>query len=153
MGRAMVYVNGRGRVLEAFAFYADVFGGSPQTVITAADLRRLSGEEDAAPGVAEAAVVHVELKLRGTGTVLVGTDCPTAMGYPSSLGEAPTINIEADSLEQTRHLFELLSGDATDVPVLREPFWGAMWGSCLDRYGVRWTFTSWVQSQQRPDTL
>jgi PhnB protein len=45
-----------------------------------------------------------------------------------------------DSREETERLYGLLSDGATDCAPLQDMFWGAYWGVCLDRFGVRWMF-------------
>jgi len=76
------------------------------------------------------------------GTVLMGTDMLESMGHERRIGNNVTINLEPDSLAETQRLFDRLSEGATDVTALMPMFWGSHWGTCLDRYGVRWMFNS-----------
>ena len=35
---------------------------------------------------------------------------------------------------------DILSEGSTENAPLQKMFWGAWWGVCLDRYGIRWMF-------------
>jgi PhnB protein len=51
-----------------------------------------------------------------------------------------TINLELDDRGETDRLFGALSEDGSDVFGLQDMPWGAYWGTCEDRFGVRWMF-------------
>ena len=55
-------------------------------------------------------------------------------------GNNVTINLELDDLAETQRLLDALSEGGTDIEALTEMFWGAHWGTCCDRFGVRWMF-------------
>jgi PhnB protein len=92
------------------------------------------------PPLAEAdknLVVHVELPILG-GHVLMGTDAPESMGFKVTYGNNININLEPDTRTETKKLFDALSaGGKIDMP-LQEMFWGGYYGSCTDKYGVKW---------------
>jgi len=62
------------------------------------------------------------------------------MRHELRIGNNTTINLEPDSLEETQRLYDALSAGSTEGAPLQEMFWGAWWGTCLDRYGIRWMF-------------
>jgi PhnB protein len=135
-----IYLNFMGRTEEAFGFYAEAFG----TEI--ASLQRFGdtpAPEGAPPMSAEdqAKVLHAELPILA-GTVLMGTDMLESMGHELRIGNNTTINLEPDSLEETQRLYDALSAGSTDGVPLQQMFWGAWWGTCLDRYGIRWMFNA-----------
>jgi PhnB protein len=146
MGRTSVYLNCHGATAEAFTFYREVFGGHFRALLRVSDLRKRG--EQVPDTVGDDIIAHVELPLPGLGAILIGTDAPEVLGYPADWGASSTVNIELDSLEATRRVFDRLSASSAEVVDLREPFWGVYWGGCVDQYGVRWTFTSFAESHQ-----
>ena len=84
-------------------------------------------------------VMHVELPILG-GHVLMGTDAPESMGFTVTFGNNVYINLEPDTRAETDALFTKLSeGGKAEMPP-QEMFWGAYFGSCTDKFGVRWMF-------------
>jgi PhnB protein len=70
----------------------------------------------------------------------MATDMLESMGHERRVGNNVTINLELEDRGETERLFGLLSSGGTDVFDLAEMPWGAYWGTCADRYGVRWMF-------------
>jgi PhnB protein len=139
MARVSTYLNFMGDTEEAFEFYRSVFGTDYLTPIM-----RL-GEVPAGPGdVAlseeeQRLVMHVELPILA-GHVLMGTDMVASMGHELRIGNNTTINLEPDTREETERLYALLSDGGSDCTGLVDMFWGSYWGTCLDRFGIRWMF-------------
>lgn len=137
MARVSTYLNFADKTEEAFEFYRFIFGGE-----FTGGIHRFSEipPEEGAKGIAEAdknLVMHVELPILG-GHVLMGTDAPASMGFKVVPGNNIYINLEPDTREEADRLFAALSeGGETDMP-LQDMFWGAYFGSCADRYGIRW---------------
>ncbi len=84
-------------------------------------------------------VMHVELPILA-GHVLMSTDMVASMGHQLVVGNNTTINLEPDTREETERLYDALSDGGSDTSGLQDMFWGAYWGTCLDRFGVRWMF-------------
>jgi PhnB protein len=140
VARVSIYLNFMGSTEEAFAFYAEAFG----TEVTA--LQRFGDvpAPEGAPAMSaedQAKVLHIELPILA-GTVLMGTDMLESMDHELRIGNNTTINLEPDSLEATRRLYDALSAGSTEGAPLQQMFWGAWWGTCLDRYGIRWMFNA-----------
>lgn len=140
MARVSVYLNFMGNTEEAFEFYRSVFGGEMGPIM------RMGGvpsgpDQPPLPEAEREKVMHVDLTILG-GTVLMGTDMLESMGHSLRIGNNVTLNLEPDSLEETQRLFDALSDGATEVMPLQPMFWGSSWGTCLDRFGVRWMFNS-----------
>jgi PhnB protein len=133
------YLNFKGNAEEAFDFYRTVFGTDYQGPI------QRMGDAPADPNgpkLSEAEkqmVMHVELPILA-GHVIMATDMLESMNQELRIGNNTTINLEPDTLEETRRLFDALSEGSSQCAPLAEMFWGATWGSCLDRFGVRWMF-------------
>ena len=82
-------------------------------------------------------VMHIELPILG-GHILMGTDSSESMGFHIDYGNNVYINLEPDTLEESKRLFDrLLEGGTVGMP-LQKMFWGAHFGSLTDKYGVQW---------------
>jgi PhnB protein len=139
MNRVSTYLNFMGNTEEAFTFYKSVFGTD-----YLAPFMRL-GDMPADPNMGDLSdgernlVMHVELPILA-GHVIMGTDMVESMGHELRLGNNMTINLELDDRGETERLFGLLSNGGTDIAPLEDMPWGAYWGTCADRFGVRWMF-------------
>ena len=84
-------------------------------------------------------VMHIELPILG-GHVLMATDAPESMGFKVNFGNNIHINLEPDTKEETKKLFDALSAGGKVTMELQDMFWGAYFGSCTDKFGVQWMF-------------
>lgn len=91
-----------------------------------------------APGD-ENLVMHIELEITG-GHKLMGTDAPETMGFTVNFGNNMHINLEPDTKEETKKLFDALSQGGKITMELQDMFWGDYFGSCIDKFGVQWMF-------------
>ncbi len=140
MSRVSTYLNFNNETEQAFRFYKSVFGtefhGDGITTFASAPphegMPPLS-EED------KKLVLHVELPILG-GHVLMGTDAPESFGFNLTFGDNIHINLEPDTREETKKLFDALSAGGTVTMDLQDMFWGAYFGSCRDKFGVNWMF-------------
>ena len=67
----------------------------------------------------------------------MGSDRPKGMG-PGTFGDAVSVSVSADDPDEGRRIFErLAAGGQVTMPYERQ-FWGADYGMCTDRYGIRW---------------
>jgi PhnB protein len=139
MPRVSTYLNFAGNTEEAFEFYRSVFGNEFASPITR------MGDMPAAPGTPELSdaekkmVMHVELPILA-GHVLMATDLLESMGHERRLGNNVTLNLELEERAETERLFGLLAEGGSDIFNLADMPWGAYWGTCADRFGVRWMF-------------
>ena len=139
MSRVSTYLNFMGDTEEAFDFYASVFGTEPSVPITRFGDMPAPPDAPALPERERSMVMHVELPILA-GHVLMGTDMLESMGHALRTGNNMTINLELDDRPETERLFGLLSDGGTDTFGLQDMPWGAYWGTCADRFGVRWMF-------------
>jgi PhnB protein len=115
MSKVSIYLNFPGNTEEAFNFYKSVFKTNfIGPVMKMSDI-------PAQP-------------------VLQATDMLESMGHKLKIGNNTTICLEPDSREETERLFNALSAGGSDTQPLQDMFWGAYWGVCLDKYGIRWMF-------------
>jgi PhnB protein len=134
MARVSTYLNFQGQAAEAFATYGALFGTTPRNVTTYAEAPMpalAAGEEQL--------WMHGELEILA-GHVLMATDMLESLGHRTRIGNTTTINLELDDAGEAERLFAELSRGSPELAPLGPVPWGSLWGTCLDRYGVRWTF-------------
>lgn len=137
MARTSTYLNFMGNTEAAFTFYKAVFRSE-----FAGPIARMR-DAPAAPGMPklteaeQGLVMHVELPIVG-GHVLMGTDALESMGHRITFGDNVSINLEPDTRAEARRLFEALAEGGKVTMPLQDMFWGAYFGACVDRFGVRW---------------
>ena len=126
------YLHFNGDCREAFDFYRSIFGGDFEIVQTFGD-----GPPDMGiPDAEKNNIMHVSLSVGAS--MLMGSDVPSAFGPPPNKGNNFSISYDAQSKKETDDLFAKLSegGVATMPP--QDMFWGAYFGSCIDRFGISW---------------
>jgi PhnB protein len=144
MAHVSIYLNFNGNAEEAFNAYKRIFNSEFST-----PLMRM-GDIPAQPGHAfnseaeKNKVMHVALPILG-GTEIMATDVLESMGHKLVEGNNVTISLNPDTKEEADRLYKELSQDATDGVAPHDEFWG-YWGTCKDKYGVRWMFN--VSNQQ-----
>ena len=137
MARTSTYLNFMGNTEEAFGFYSKVF----QTEISA-PIQRMGDVPAGAgmPALTEAEkkmVMHVELPILA-GHVLMGTDALESMGHALVFGTNVSISLEPDTRDEAKRLFDQLGAGGKVTMELQDMFWGALFGSVTDKYGVQW---------------
>lgn len=137
MARVSTYLNFPRSTEEAFVFYKSVFRTEfSAPVARFKDIPPHPGQ----PALSEAdlnLVMHIELPILG-GHVLMGTDAPESMGFTVTPGNNVFINLEPDTRAETERLFNALSeGGKVEMP-LQDMFWGAYFGSLVDRFNIHW---------------
>lgn len=139
MASVSTYLNFPRNTEEAFNFYKSVFGGE-----FFGEIMRMGDvppSEDMPPLAEEDKnlVMHVELRILGVHS-LMGTDAPESMGFQMNFGNNVYINLQPDTREETKKLFDALSEGGTVTMELSDMFWGDYFGSCTDKFGVQWMF-------------
>ena len=139
MATISTYLNFPRTTEEAFKFYKSVFGTEfTREIARMRDVPPQKGQPPLAKED-ENLVMHVELPILG-GHVLMGTDAPESMGFTVTFGNNIYINLQPDTRAETDALFKKLSeGGVVEMP-LQEMFWGDYFGSCTDKFGVKWMF-------------
>lgn len=141
MARVSTYLNFNGNTEEAFNFYRKVFGTE-----FAGPINRMGDVPDdptlpAMPDAVKNLIMHIELPILA-GHVLMATDVVESMGQQLKIGNNTTINLEPDTREETDRLYSELSAGGSEASGMQDMFWGSYWGSCLDKFGVRWMFNT-----------
>ena len=140
MARVSTYLNFPRHTEEAFIFYKSIFGGE----FAGNGISRFGDipPSDGMPPIAEAdknLIMHIELPILG-GHSLMGTDAPESMGFTVQQGNNVYINLEPDTRQETKRLFDALSAGGKVTMDLQDMFWGDYFGSCIDKFGVQWMF-------------
>lgn len=139
MASTNIYLNFNRNTEEAFNFYKQVFGG--EFVGGISKMGDVPPMENS-PAIAEAdknLVMHVALPILG-GVLLMGTDASESMGFNLRQGNNIYISLQPDTRAETDRLFQSLAeGGEIEMP-LQDMFWGDYYGSCTDRFGVKWMF-------------
>lgn len=137
MARTSTYLNFLGNTEEAFLFYRDVFGSEFDGPI------QRMGDVPTSPGMPPMSdeekkmVMHVALPILG-GHLLMGTDALESMGHTLEFGTNVSISLEPDTRDEAKRLFERLGEGGKVTMELQDMFWGALFGSVTDRFGVQW---------------
>ena len=129
------YLNFQGNTREAFTYYADVFGGTPDF----STYGELELEDMPADGV-----MHAELK----------TDHFTIMAADAMPGSEEQwggtriyLAFMGDDLATLRGWFDRLGADGQVGQPLHEEAWGDIYGDVKDKFGIEWLFNI---SQPKP---
>jgi PhnB protein len=140
MAKVSTYLNFSRNTEEAFNWYKSIFGGE----FSGGGIARF-GDIPTSEGMPPLAnedknlIMHIELPLLG-GHVLMGTDAQESMGFKVNFGNNVHINLEPDTKTETKRLFDALSEGGKITMELQQTFWGAYYGSCIDKFGVQWMF-------------
>ncbi|MGZ3757064.1 MAG: VOC family protein [Mucilaginibacter sp.] len=138
MAFVSIYLNFNGNAEEAFNHYKKVFG----TEFSNPPMR--FGDmppQEGAPQLPEGdknKIMHVSLPILG-GLLIMATDMLESMGQKLVEGNNFTISLNPDTKEEADRLYNELSEGGTDGVAPHDEFWG-YWGTCKDRFGIRWMF-------------
>lgn len=140
MARVSTYLNFPRTTEEVFIFYKSIFGGEfgGNGISRFGDIPP-SDDLPPLPESDKNLIMHIELPITG-GHVLMGTDAPESMGFRVTTGNNVHLNLEPDTKEETIRLFQALSAGGTVTMELQDTFWGAYYGSCIDKFGIQWMF-------------
>lgn len=144
MATTSIHLNFMGNAEEAFNHYKKAFG----TEFATPPMRfKDMPPREGMPPLPEAdknKLTHVALPILG-GTLIMGTDMLESMGHKLVEGNNFTINLSPDTKEDADSLFAVLSEGGADAVAPHDEFWG-YWGTCKDRFGIRWMFNIVKQS-------
>lgn len=68
--------------------------------------------------------------------IIMGSDMVDQSGYTK--GNNVALAMSCSSEEEIRSLFDKLSKGGRVLQALKEEFWGAIFGTMEDQYGIRW---------------
>lgn len=145
MSSVSIYLNFMGNAEEAFNHYKKVFRSE-----FSSPLMRMKDAppRDGVPPLLDSEkdkVMHVALPIMG-GIQIMATDMLESMGHKLVVGNNFTISLNPDTKEEADRLYKELSEGSTQGVPPHDEFWG-YWGTCLDRFGIRWMFNVMNQPQ------
>jgi PhnB protein len=146
MAQVSIYLSFGGNAGEALNHYKNVFGTDFSSPLTR---YKDAPQQPGAPALSEAdqnKVAHVSLPILA-GVQIMATDMLESMGQKLVEGNNFTIYLSPDTKEEADRLYSELSEGGTDGVSPHDEFWG-YWGSCTDRFGIRWMFNILKQWQQ-----
>lgn len=126
------YLNFNGNAEEAFTFYKSVFGGEFSYLQRFKDVPEAGkvSQQD------QEKIMHISLPIGEN--VLMASDALESFGQKVEQGSNIYITIHPDSEEEAKRIFtELSAGGKTEME-LQEMFWGDLFGSFSDKYGINW---------------
>jgi PhnB protein len=77
----------------------------------------------------------------------MATDMLESMGHRLIEGNNVTISLNPDTKAEADRLYKELSQGGADEVAPHDEFWG-YWGTCKDRFGIRWMFNVSNQPNQ-----
>lgn len=121
-----VYLYFKGQCREAMEFYKDVFGGE-LSVQTYGEVPDMSQDESKKDWIMHATLQGGDIKLMASDTEKAS---PAAAKIDLSLGGADDAKL--------RRIFDKLSAGGKVNSPLHKEFWGDIFGSVTDKFGITW---------------
>lgn len=130
------YLNFNGNTELAFNFYKSVFGGDFSSLMRFKDMPSSGENSEKVPQENEELIMHVSLHIGDS--VLMGSDCIESFGQKAIFGSSNYISVTPENEEETRRIFkELSEGGDVEMP-LEKMFWGDLFASFTDKFGIKW---------------
>lgn len=124
------YLYFNGNCEEAYNFYHEALGGEKT------DIMRYGDQGPEVPPEVAKRIMHTELKFGDN--LIYFSDTSSEGEYQT--GSNVQLNLNLDSEDEIRKVYEGLSQGATVTMELQDTFWGAIYGALTDKYGVSWSF-------------
>lgn len=129
------YLNFPGTTEEAFNFYKSIFGGEFKYISRFSEVKDLPEKEKYTEEDLNK-IMHVAYEI-GHNT-LMATDALEKFGHKLNYGNNVSLSISTDTKEEADRIFNALAeGGKVGMP-MTDMFWGSYWGSCDDKFGVKW---------------
>lgn len=127
--QAVPYLYFNGNAEEAIFFYQKAFKAQEPSIMR---YKEQPGTE--IPKEHENMIMHAELKANGS-TFYISD----AASEKIIVGDNLQINLNCDSEEEIRWIFDHLIEGGQVRMKLEDTFWGALFGSLTDRFGITWS--------------
>ena len=127
-----IYLHFNGNCREVFEYYRSIFGGEFDMISTF----REGPEGMPLPDHVMDQVMHVSYPIGSS--MLMGSDVPEQFAPPPVQGSNFSISYTPSSKEEADELFAKLSDGGTVTMPMEDQFWGAYFGSCVDKFGISW---------------
>ncbi|MBS1527334.1 MAG: VOC family protein [Bacteroidetes bacterium] len=136
MAHTAIYLNFDGKAEEAFNHYRKIFGTE-----FAGPMVRYKDNPSQGVELSEAdlgKIAHVALPITG-GVQIMGNDVLQSLGQKLVAGNNFTLVLSPDAKDEADRLYQGLAEGGPESVAPHEEFWG-YWGTCTDRFGIRWMF-------------
>ncbi|UFH54347.1 VOC family protein [Spirosoma sp. KNUC1025] len=128
MTQINAYLGFNGNCCEAMTFYKECLGGA-LTLQTIGE----SPMGEQAPKEVHQQILHAYLQ-KGP-LLLMGSDMP---GTSLVAGNSVTLALMCSTEDEIKTFFGKLSEDGQIKDPLADTFWGAIYGSLVDKFGINW---------------
>lgn len=128
------YLTFNGNCENAFNFYRTVFGGEYSKIVR---YNEVQYDENTPPVPEEKGnlIRHISLPLNND-TTLMGSD--TLDAAEARACDNLKISVSTDKIEEAKRIFNALSQEGTVKVPLTDVFWGLLYGSLTDKFGIQW---------------
>lgn len=123
------YIGFNGKCREAMMFYKECLGGELELQV------KDSSPSGQFQSNGKDKILHSSLTIDGV-QVLMGSDMTDQDGYTKGNNIALALN--CDSEVEIFSLFDKLGKGGRVSAPLKEEFWGALLGTLIDKYGIKW---------------
>ena len=131
MKNLVVYLIFPGTCEAALNFYKDCLGGEILS------LQRFSDTPGDGSGADyQDKVMHAQFKSEGI--FLMASD--TRPGDPVVSGNMVHLSLDLSDAQEPASVFQKLAAGGTVTMPLQETFWGAIFGTLTDQFGIHWMF-------------
>jgi PhnB protein len=144
LARISLYLTFNGNCREAMNFYRDCFGGS--LIFQTLGESPLS---EKMPRKMRDSILHSTL-LNGI-LVVKGSDLVQDSGLIR--GNAISLSLECSSEKEITQYYEKLSVGGQVTHPLEKTFWGALFGTLTDRYGIHWLLNYHKENRSKKDSF
>ena len=131
--RAVPYFAFPGNAREAMEFYQSIFGGE-MSLHTFGDFGAVPEGDPAHGGVMHTSITGGAIELAAS-----DYDERFCDGQPLVTGNACTISLWGDDVEEGRRYFEQLAEGGRIEMAYEVQVWGDHYGGCIDRFGQSWS--------------
>ena len=128
------YLNFNGNAEQAFNFYKSVFGGEFSALMRMGEAPGMPYELNDAD---KQKIMHIALPI-GRGNTLMASDVLESAGHQKAQGNNVYMGINTTDEAEARRLFEGLSVNGQIEMPLSDMFWGALFASFTDQFGIKW---------------
>lgn len=123
------YLNFYGKAQEVLEFYKEALDGEIMDIMRYRDETTMNGPEEIGEWILHSGMIV-------NGEVIYVSDILNKDLHKE--GNNISIMIDCDTEEQIRKYFDKLSKGGTINKPLEHTFWGALYGSLIDKFGVNW---------------
>lgn len=130
------YLNFYGKAQEALEFYKEALDGEIMDIMRYKDEATMN-----APEQTKEWILHSGIIVNGESIYISDTINKDQLKEGNNI----TILIDCDTEEQIRKYYEGLSKGATINMPLENTFWGALYGSLIDKFGINWNLNYQIE--------